>query len=122
MLYFLIITLQEQIYHFWYWLAHADPTDKSLDADGVHKKALMFWKDLKKQNANISMPGALVGAFAVIVQTLPSNREKPERIVQDDPCASSSASSSGENPETKAKKEAWAKFDKIVYTKLCSLW
>ena len=74
-LYYLIITLQEQIYHFCHWLSHARQSDKGLDEDGVHRKALVLWNDLKKQNQNISMEGALVGAFAVIVQTLPS---KPE--------------------------------------------
>ena len=133
-LYYLIITLQEQIYHFSYWLTHARQSDKGLDEDGVHKKALVLWRDLKNQNQNISMEGALVGAFAVIVQTLPSKpenclvnkafqtaRQQAKMSEEAKTHASSSASSSGdhpgvEDPEVKAKEAAWRKFDEIVYT------
>ena len=131
-LYYLIITLQEQIYHFWHWLSHAHESE--LDEHGVHRKALVLWRDLKNQNQNISMEGALVGAFAVIVQTLPSKpenclvnkafqtaRQQAKMSEEAKAHASSSASSSGdhpgvEDPEVKAKEAAWRKFDEIVYT------
>ena len=66
-LYYLIITLQEQISHFASWLSRARAGDKGLENDGVHRRAMDLWRAIKEKNEEISMPGALVGAFAVIV-------------------------------------------------------